>query len=595
MVHPRMPETVGTEVLAPAPVAVGPDDDGSAVPQEGRARSWVAWLTWGSDPDGIGVPGPAIRFRVGLGVLAVVLFFLTAGTLHAFATRPFAPPDETSHVAYALALSEGRIPLITDFPDAFPIPGMRQGLSIWTANHPPGTYALMAVPLRVGVETANPVAGFYAARLLNVLAAGLAVLFVARIAALIVPHRPRVIVGGTALAGLWPYSIQTAGSAYTDGLALGMTMALVLAAVTVLVRGPSRRMLVILALLAALGGLARAATAVMVVLAGVAWGVACLLQSTENLRRRLARGVAGGLAIGMSAALAAGWFYIENTRIYGDPTGSAALFELHNREPRAEFFDILFRAHDYRFHLYQLWNRYEGVGQIEDPLMDFTLEALYQGATVILIAVVTVLLHRLARTNRHTARLVRAPAARLDAGRVAAWVLLVVWWGALFAMMIKFVSDGGSPHARYVWSGMAGFGLVLALGADAIRTPRLQTRRDSDPDRRVLPSVSVGLLLTVGALQWGNAVSWTRFLRAIGVPTTDLVDASVTAVAGTGIIPAPGWTALVLLMTCLAGAALIMWSLVILPAHTHVPASDAGADLRKAADERAQTQGQLPA
>lgn len=547
------------------PLGLGRASQGDAprgVKTTTRLSSWATWLVWGSQcPTGVRA-ATQVRARVGMGVLAVVIVFWSAGALHAFATPPFAPPDETAHVGYALELSEGRIPLIDEIPEERPIPGMREGLSMWTANHPPGTYALMAIPLRGGVETDNPVAGFYAARLLNVAAAGVALLFVARIAALVVPHRPRVIVGATALAGLWPYSIQIAGTAYTDGLALCVTIALVLAAVTALVRGPSWMVLGWLTVLSALGGLARAPTAVLIVLAGLAWGIACLIHLEGEMRNRLFRGIAGGLLIGIVAALAAGWFYLGNIAIYGDPTGSEALFELHNREPRAAFWDIVFRAHDYRWHVYLLWNRYEGVGPLDAPLMQWTINWLYRAFAVVLFSALAVFVHRIARLSPRAAALLRTSTKPLPAGRSAAWALLIIWWVALFAMMIVFVSGGGSAHARYLWGGAAGFGLGLAIGADALRTPRLYVSRNV-----TLPSLSVGLLLSVGALLWGNASSWLRYLETLDLSPSDLVDAAVKVVTGTGIVPAPGWSALVLVVASVSGAAVLMWSLLVLPAH----------------------------
>lgn len=36
--------------------------------------------------------------------------------------------------------------------------------TIWTANHPPLSYALVAVPLRIGIDTAHPVRGVQVAR-----------------------------------------------------------------------------------------------------------------------------------------------------------------------------------------------------------------------------------------------------------------------------------------------------------------------------------------------------------------------------------------------------------------------------------------------
>ncbi|WP_370326388.1 hypothetical protein [Euzebya sp.] len=549
--------------------AVAPAGDHAGRPP--GPRPGIARLLWGPDRPATDEIA-AGRARATVGVLAVLVVFLAAGALHAYATPPFAPPDETAHVAYALALAEGEIPRIDEFPEDLPIPGMPEGLSIWTANHPPGSYAILSLPLRIGIAQGDPLDGFWWARLTNVAAAGLALVLVGRIAATVLPHRPRVVVGATALAGLWPYSVQVAGTAYTDGIALAGTMSLTCAAVAVLCRGPSRWRLLGLVVLSAVAALMRAPSAVMVVLAGLAWGVANLVHGRNGLARRWLRGIGGGLLIGAAAAAAAGWFYLHNLDVYGDPTGSAALFELHLREPRGEFADILFRAHDYRFHVYQLWNRYEGLPPLPRSLMPpDTILAVYRAVGLALIGAVVAGTHRVVASIPALATRARVRPRALDGGRVAAWTLLITWWAALFAMMIQFVSGGGAPHARYLWPGAAGFGLVLAVGAEVIRMPRIEPpagiRRWRD---QAIPSVPIALPLAVAGLLWGNADTWLRYLELAGLRSGPDLPSAATAVLADAGFAAPGWLGLLACAAAVVGSAVVLWSIATTPSHVDV-------------------------
>ena len=113
---------------------------------------------------------------VGRGLAGVLLTFAVLATLQALTIYPFHPPDEVSHVGYALEVSHGTLPTIET-----PIPGHEMPLlqhkvnnsrpanrTIWTANHPPLYYLVAAVPLRLGVDLGHPMAGIRVARLVNV-------------------------------------------------------------------------------------------------------------------------------------------------------------------------------------------------------------------------------------------------------------------------------------------------------------------------------------------------------------------------------------------------------------------------------------------
>lgn len=95
----------------------------------------------------------------------MVLAFLALATLPVLTGRPFLPADERAHTGYALLVGEGELPTPTP-----PIPGIPppsgQRLRVYTANHPPLYYALVAAPLRLGEATRHPLVVSAAALLL---------------------------------------------------------------------------------------------------------------------------------------------------------------------------------------------------------------------------------------------------------------------------------------------------------------------------------------------------------------------------------------------------------------------------------------------
>ena len=77
------------------------------------------------------------------GPLAITFAFLVLGMMNLILVPPFVARDESSHVAYALAVADGRFPRIDDTNPAGAIPGL-EPFKTWTANHPPLFYVLSA-------------------------------------------------------------------------------------------------------------------------------------------------------------------------------------------------------------------------------------------------------------------------------------------------------------------------------------------------------------------------------------------------------------------------------------------------------------------
>ena len=155
----------------------------------------------------------------------------------------------------------------------------------------------------------------------NALFSALAVLGVASLVARLAPGRRRAPVIAAAVAGLVPAYGFVAGFAYNDGLALAARRALI-AAVS---RRPSDGAQPARAsrwspCSPRVAALARASALPAVLAAAVLCG-------TSRPRR-------AALVPLVAAALAAGWFYVRNVSLYGDPTGGSYLLDLLDRPRR---------------------------------------------------------------------------------------------------------------------------------------------------------------------------------------------------------------------------------------------------------------------
>lgn len=404
-------------------------------------------------------PEVARRRRLAVsGALAITAAAALISAIHAVTTPPFAPPDETSHIHYAFALLDGRIPWITDHPEAQPLPYMR-GMGIWVANHPPLPYALLAVPLSIGQAVDAPLVGFYVARLLLVGSAAVGNLMVGWFALLLLPRRPGAAVVATGVAALVPYALHVAGMAYTDAMGFGVVTALLVAALIMVQRGVTWPRL---ALLTALGIVAANTRAVGLAAAAGCIGCVAIAELVHGRGRRMARTLrAIAMAGGAGAAVLASslWFYVGvNLVRYESLSGTSALMELHGREPVGS--SVLARIVD-PGHLWllntQFWRQVEADATREVYLPGVLTST---GRWLLGLTLLAALLFGVWRLARGTWR---QPLV-LSVG----WAVAVGWFVTLHVAMASFVQVGGSAHLRYLWPALGVVAVVVTVGVTAL-------------------------------------------------------------------------------------------------------------------------------
>lgn len=463
-------------------------------------------------------PGGEDRRAVGTGLAGVLLAFVVLAGLHALTVPPFLPADERSHTGYGLVVGWGELPTLTTPAPLLAPPGV--GPRIYTANHPPLYYALVAAPLRLGVATGHPMAGFAAARLLTVLVAAAGVAAVAALALVLCPDRPRLALAATVAAPLLPSFVHLSGLVHNDALGFTTATAAMAATGLVLVRGPSAGRLAVLAAAAAAAALTRASGLPFAALAVLAAGLAPLLHGRGRpaLARVRAAAAQAGLVAGATLG-AAGWFYLRNRALYGDLGGTAENLRLFGFDQRRPLLGVLglggfwSGVHD------QLWGRMGG-GQFlaTGPL---ALPGRLLGAAVVAGLVLAGVRAARAASTPPTPRPVGPRTGRVAnggargsplstapaeprrprppagaTGRLVAWSLTLAMVPLTMLAMAGYVAEGGGTHARYLYPALGAIGLAAGAGLAA-----LPGRGRADP-----------VLAVFAAMAAVNLLLWATFL-----------------------------------------------------------------------------------
>ena len=160
--------------------------------------------------------------------------------------------------------------------------------------------------------------------------------------------------------------------------------------------------------------------------------------------RRDWRGFAkANLFIGAAVALIAGWWFVRNYQLYGEPTGIQRMNELWGGRNPADSFGLAVSEIPYAWSSF--WGRF-GYGQI--PLPD----AIYTGALIVTLAGPVGLVIAFARK-------------RFDRTQIKQLVLVMfsalLFAAALFGYML---SSTAGPMGRFYFPGLSAFGVLLASG-----------------------------------------------------------------------------------------------------------------------------------
>ncbi|ETA04127.1 hypothetical protein CcI6DRAFT_00342 [Frankia sp. CcI6] len=482
----------------------------------------------GAAPEAWRVADPGRRWLV-IGVVAAGMVFSALGVLVAAVVPPFTSADEAQHTAYAFDVADGslpvldspvhsRIPSMPGLPADCVVPppqaraavashvdrlcGVRLGRPLanvdltYTANHPPLFYAVEAVPLRTGVALDHPLAGFRAARLLNVAFGITAVIATAALVRGVLPGRPGVAVGAAAIVGVVGMFVLISGQVYNDTLAVATITGLLAVTVAIIRRGPGPRTLAALAVLGPAAAASRASGALAVAVVVPALAVAVSMWTSGGALRRAGRGLTAAVVLVALTFAATGWFYLRNVRRYGDPTASGRVAEMFPiRDGRTSAWQVS-RDSDFWWHIYRgFFGR--------SVLLTGHARTIAVGVAVVtgaglVAAGIRVLGARLRTVARPGTRIADTtdtrpaddgaddghpeadpPGGRL-AGSVVIGLLLTLHCLLVVATLVGYVAVGGAPFTRYLLPILPILALVVAACCGSLPL-----------GRRGLPTVAV--------------------------------------------------------------------------------------------------------
>lgn len=391
--------------------------------------------------------------------------FVILATAYSVVNPIYESTDELMHYRFVqYLLATGQLPMQSD-----------QGARI-QAHHPPLYYALAALAsfwvqpdhawdyepetnpywgyryFEVGVDNKNryihlrdedwPYHGaalaFHLARWVNVALGALTVWLTYRLARRIFPQRPALAIGAMAIVGFNPQFLYMSGAINNDIAASAIGAALLYACVDAIGRPLTGRRAAGIGLLLGLSLLAKFNLVFMLPIVGLAlW-----LARSEGGWRRFVRTSAIVLAI---AALVAGWWFIRNQMLYGEPTGVEKMNAIWGGRDPIRDFPLALQEIPYAWSA--LWGRF-GYGQIPMP------DAIYQSIFIVCLIGLAGLIVAALRWRRAV-----EPARRAQFAIASAATF--VFAGAVFGYMT--ISTAG-PNGRFFFPAIAALGVLLSAG-----------------------------------------------------------------------------------------------------------------------------------
>lgn len=366
-------------------------------------------------------------------LLAAVLIALVGAQIALVFKVPSWGNDEPAHTGYVASLARGDLPTIeTDIvDDPARFPGTAEELrgwdeehgDIWTANHPP-LFHLAMVPVWWALSDVNQTGMVVTMRLANTLGFALWLLLVGLMARELVPQRPAVSALAVVVAAA-PTLVLRSAFFLTDGWASASAVLVLLMTVRML-RDEVTPQRIAVAVAAGTVATGTRAQGVLVVALCAVTLLLVLGRRAGAGRVDLRRAATVSGLVGGVPALAFGWFFVRNYRLYGDVTGQNALMEKFGRSPVPS------------------WDRIDNIPGLTEPTL----------ATPILIVVALVLV------PAALVRSVRRHGVRLD----AAWTMLGIHALLTLQSVVTFMAAGGGFHDRYLMQAMPLLATAVAVG-----------------------------------------------------------------------------------------------------------------------------------
>ena len=431
-------------------------------------------------------------FRRHLPAVVILALFVGLGMTYTLVVPIFEAPDELYHYPFVAHIAQG---------GALPVQRPNQGMMWQQEGSQPPLYYVLAGALtswlnvddlsivyrlnphaRVGLPMAHDnknmvvhtehevfpwsgtVLGIHLARLFSLLLATGTLLCTYRIALDVFPHTPIIPLAALAFNAFIPMFIFISASVNNDNLVILLSSVTLLMLVRIIQRGASRRFLVLLGVVIGLACLTKLSALGLVPMAGLALllrtffvprrylsssakcGDAGTSGATrKSIWRKLARWVVDCAVFCVPVALIAGWWYVRNWQLYGDPTGLNAMLDIVGRRPVEPLLSDLFNEFEgLRINYWGLF------GVVNVLLRPSWIYRVLDAMTVAMLIGVAVWLLQQRRMRK------AIPWPEL--------LLLCSWATFAFVALIRWTSMTYASQGRLLFPAISAICLFLALG-----------------------------------------------------------------------------------------------------------------------------------
>ena len=303
-------------------------------------------------------------------------------------------------------------------------------------------------------------------RFVSILMGATTVYLTYRLALELMPNRPGLALGAAAINAFTPMFLFISAAVNNDNLVVPLCSVALLLIVRIIQRelaAPDRETRILhhtsrficLGVVVGLALLAKESAGGLVFLTALT--VAYVAWSKRSWRTFLI----GGVATGGPTLLIAGWWYLRNWQLYGDPSGQNVFIEILGQRDVPADLAQLWRERVSFVRSY--WGNFGGLNVPMAEWVYVIFDALLVLAALGLILAVAMRLWSLLRTRSgRQGRLVSDSAGVI--GLRAPWLIVLLWPISVVVLWITWAATTWSSQGRLVFSAISVWSLLLALG-----------------------------------------------------------------------------------------------------------------------------------
>lgn len=300
-------------------------------------------------------------------------------------------------------------------------------------------------------------------RFFSVLLGAVTVLMTWRLAQLLFPAQQAIWIGAALFTAFNPMFLFISGSVNNDNLSNALASVLLVQMVGLLKRddAPPLRDLILIGLCVAAGMLAKFSIGFLLPLIALA-----LVLLALRLRDRTIL-LLGSLVTGGITLLGAGWWYVRNWQLYGDPTGLNTFLDIVGRRTiPANAAQLWSERHTF---LMSYWGFFGGVN-VPLPTDFYSLFNGFAGLAILglflglLISAVRAIRPPNPADAPDREEFDDSPTAPPTLAIRLGWALMAIWIVVLFAGLIRWTAETWASQGRLMFAAIAPISVWLAVG-----------------------------------------------------------------------------------------------------------------------------------